>query len=224
MSLSITQKYALVALSPENKISSLKKQNNGICLVASCLWEMIAAKVVVLNEKEQMEVTSGLPEDLEYCRPIYDELVSKVAQKPGKIILNYTTSLTDKRLLRLVDCIISPLNKQGYITATEATGLFGEKIWKVKEDMLKNDLVALRELLVPDGVVTEDDLMLAILMVESGLAKKSFNKDEVKKIKSNVKKRDSLRLQPYLKNMIDLVELEISAAITSATVSVFLTN
>lgn len=123
-----------------------------------------------------------------------------------------------------MDFIIFPLSNQGYITATESTRLFGQKIWKVKDNVFKNDLVNLRELLVSDAVITEDNIMLAILMIESGLAKKLFSKDEMKILKMNVKKRDSLSLQPYLKNMINLVELEISSAITSTTVSMLLTN
>lgn len=224
MSLSTTQKYVLAVLSPENKLSVLKKGNSGICLVVSCIWDMLFAKVAVLNEKGKMEIISGLPIDLEYCRPIYDELVSKANKPPKKIILSYTTALTDKRMLGLAEAVVLQLSNQGYLTAIGTSGLSGQKVWKPKENLLESIFSALKELSSLGERSVENNLMLAILLLESGLAKKLFRQSDIKELKENVSNRDTLNLQPYLRNMISLVEQEISSAIASAAVSIILTN
>lgn len=220
MSLSTTQKFVLASLSPENKLSVLKKGNSSICLVASCIWDMLVEKVVVLNDKGQMTITGGLPDNLEYCRPIYDELTSKSNKLPKQIILSYTTALSDKRILNLTEGIVLQLAKQGYLTAVEIPGLFGHKIWKPEE----NNITDLMQIANSEELLDESDSMFAILVLESGLAKKLFSPAEIKVLKKNVACRDTSNFQPYLKNMINFVEQQIGSVIVSATVSTILVN
>lgn len=64
MNLTTTEKYALAVLAAKGKSDALQKQERGVCLVASCLWDMMEAEVIAPDTKGRLNVSAQLPESL----------------------------------------------------------------------------------------------------------------------------------------------------------------
>ena len=108
MNLTTTEKYALAVLEAKGKLDALQKQERGVCLVASCLWDMMEAEVLAPDSKGKLKVSAQLPELLAYCSPIY-ELLTKRPRKPEDYVIEYTEALTAKRIKCLVKSIADGL-------------------------------------------------------------------------------------------------------------------
>lgn len=210
MKLTTTEKYALAALESNEKMSSLQKQERGICLVASCIWDMIEAEVIVPDTKGKLKVSTPLPEKITYCSSIY-ELLAKKPRKPEDVVLEYTHTLTDKRMKALVESIVNGLAGKSALTVEEQDGLLSTKLCHVEQEVLADDMAAIKNL---DGAVTPDQFMLAILLLKSGVAKKLLDREELSKLKK-VAKQDRGDFQPYVKNMITMTDSMISSIIAA---------
>lgn len=214
MKLTTTEKYALAALETNEKMSSLQKQERGICLVASCIWDMIEAEAIVPDTKGKLKVSTPLPEKIAYCGSIY-ELLAKKSRKPEDVVLEYTHTLTDKRMKALVESIVDGLARKSVLTVEEQDGLLGTKLCHVEQAVLADDMAAIKNL---DGAVSPDQFMLAILLLKSGVAKKLLDREELSKLKKAAK-QDKGDFQPYVKNMITMTDTMISSVIAAFMVT-----
>lgn len=208
MKLTTTEKYALAAFAANEKMSSIQKQERGICLVASCIWDMVEAEVIAPDTKGRLKVSAPLPEDLSYCGSIYSFLAKK-PRKPEDVVLEYTHTLTDKRMRSLTEDIVSGLADKSALTIEEQDGLLGVKLCHVNHTVLADDLTAIKKL---DESMTPEQLMLAILLLKSGIAKKLLNRAELSHLKK-VARQDKGDFQPYVKNIIAMTEAMISSSI-----------
>lgn len=208
MKLTTTEKYALAAFESNEKMSSIQKQERGICLVASCIWDMVAAEVIVPDTKGRLKVSAPLPETLSYCGSIY-ELLAKKARKPEDVVLEYTHTLTDKRMKSLTESIVNGLAGKAVLTVEEQGGLLSTKMCRVDNAVLAADIAAIKNL---DETITPDQFMLAILLLKSGVAKDLLNREQLSKLKKAAR-QDKGDFQPYVKNMIAMTEAMISSSI-----------
>lgn len=216
MNLTTTEKYALAVLEAKGKLDALQKQEKGICLVASCLWDMMEAEVIAPDTKGRLKVSAQLPESLAYCSPIY-ELLAKRPRKPEDVVMEYTASLTDKRIKVLVKSIEDGLVGKSVLVVEERSGLLSAKLCHVDNTVLTEDMTAVKNM---DGSVSPDQFMFAILLLKSGVANKLLNKEEMSRLKKAVK-QDNSNFQPYVKNLIGVVETAVSSA---AAASIMLTQ
>lgn len=214
MKLTTTEKYALAALETNEKVSSLQKQERGICLIASCIWDMIEAEAIVPDTKGKLKVSTPLPEKIAYCSSIY-ELLAKKPRKPEDVVLEYTHTLTDKRMKALVESIVDGLARKSVLTVEEQDGLLGTKLCHVEQAVLADDMAAIKNL---DGAVTPDQFMLAILLLKSGVAKKLLDREELSKLKKAAN-QDKGDFQPYVKNMITMTDTMIFSIIAAFMVT-----
>lgn len=214
MKLTTTEKYALAALETNEKVSSLQKQERGICLIASCIWDMIEAEAIVPDTKGKLKVSTPLPEKIAYCSSIY-ELLAKKPRKPEDVVLEYTHTLTDKRMKALVESIVDGLARKSVLTVEEQDGLLGTKLCHVEQAVLADDMAAIKNL---DGAVTPDQFMLAILLLKSGVAKKLLDREELSKLKKAAN-QDKGDFQSYVKNMITMTDTMISSIIAAFMVT-----
>lgn len=211
MNLTTTEKYALAVFEAKGKLSSLQKQERGICLVASCIWDLIEAEAVAPNEKGKLKVASVLPETLFYCTSVY-EMLAKKPMKPEDAVYEYTFTLTEKRIRSLVDRIADGLIEKSVLVVEEQGGPVKTKLCHVDPVALADDMAALKNM---DGTVTPDQFMLAILLLESGIAKKLLSREETASLKKAVKENKG-DFEPYVKNMIASVYSCIAAVSASA--------
>lgn len=216
MNLTTTEKYALAVLAAKGKSDALQKQERGVCLVASCLWDMMEAEVIAPDTKGRLNVSAQLPESLAYCGPVY-ELLAKRPRKPEDIVMEYTASLTDKRIKALVKSIEDGLIGKSVLVMEECSSLLGVKPCRVDNTVLTEDMTAVKSM---DGSVSPDQFMFAILLLKSGVANKLLNKEEMSRLKKAVKQNGS-DFQPHVNNLIGIVETTIASA---AVASVMLTQ
>ena len=216
MNLTTTEKYALAVLEAKGKLDALQKQERGVCLVASCLWDMMEAEVLAPDSKGKLKVSAQLPELLAYCSPIY-ELLAKRHRKPEDVVMEYTASLTDKRIKALVKSIADGLVGKSVLVVEERSGLLSVKLCHVDHTVLTEDMVAVKSM---DGTVSPEQFMFAILLLKSGVANRLLNKEEMSSLKKAVK-QDRSDFHPYVNNLIRIVETTIASV---AVASVMLTQ
>lgn len=208
MNLTTTEKYALAAFEANKKMPSIQKQERGICLVASCIWDMVKAEVIVPDTKGRLKVSAPLPETLSYCGSIY-EFLAKKPRKPEDVVLEYTHTLTDKRMKSLTEKLVNELAGKALLTVEEQDGLLGTKLCHVDNSVLATDMAAIKNL---NDAISPEQFMLAILLLKSGVAKKLLDREQLSKLKKAAS-QDKGDFQPYVKNMISMTEAMISSSI-----------
>lgn len=183
MNLTTTEKYALAAFEANEKMSSIQKQERGICLVASCIWDMVEAEVIVPDTKGKLKVSAPLPETLSYCGSVY-EFLAKKPRKPEDVVLEYTHTLTDKRMKSLTEKLVNELAGKALLTVEEQDGLLGTKLCHVDNSVLATDMAAIKNL---NDAISPEQFMLAILLLKSGVAKKLLDREQLSQLKKSGK-------------------------------------
>lgn len=213
MNLTTTEKYALVAFESNGKLSDIQKHERGICLVASCLWDMIKAEVIAPDTNGKMNITTPLPEELVYCKSVY-EFLAKKPRKSEDVVLEYTYTFSDKRIKVLVENLVNDLAEKSALVVEKSRNLRNQKYVYVDKTLLADDIDAVKSM---GESITSNQYMLAILLLKSGVAKRLLSKEELSNLKKSVK-RDNRDFQPYIKNMIAAIETTISSAAVTSTI------
>lgn len=213
MKLTTTEKYALAVLKTRGKLSSLQKGECGVCLAASCIWDLMETKTVETDKKGKLKITAPLPGTLIYCAPIY-EMLEKKPMKPTKAVLKYMAALTDKRIRLLVKGMANDLIRKSALAVEQRGRLLKSTLCHVDTAAIADDLAVLKHM---DESITPEQFMLAILLLKSGTAKKLLNKAELSNLKKAAK-QDNGDFQPYVKKMVSAVESVKSACIVAAII------
>ena len=184
MNLTTTEKYALAVLEAKGKLTALKKKERALYLAASCVWEMMQAKSVTVDKKGKLRVSAPLPEMLSYCSPIY-ERVAKKPMKPEKV--PYDHIWTNKRIKALVESIADDLIGQSVLVVEQQNSLLKAKLCHVNTSMIADDIAAIKHM---GKTTSSEQINLAILLLESGTAKKLLRKQELYVLKKAVRQMD----------------------------------
>ncbi|MDE6642451.1 MAG: GPP34 family phosphoprotein [Acetatifactor sp.] len=177
MNMTTTEKYALTVLEAQGKLTALQKQEQALYLAASCVWEMMQAKSVTADKRGKLRVSSPLPETLSYCRPIYKRLAKK-PMKPEKAALDYI--YTNKRIKSLVESIADDLIDKSVLVVEQQSSRRKTSLCHLDTTLIAEDIVAAKHM---DRTAAPDQINLAILLLESGTAKKLMNKQEFSVLK-----------------------------------------
>lgn len=194
MNLTTTEKYALTVLEVHGKLASLQKQERALCLAASCVWDMIQTKSVTTDKKGKLRVSAPLPEMLSYCGPVYERLTKK-PMKPEKAALDYIH--TNKRIKTLVESIADNLIDKSVLVVEQQRSLQKAKQCHVDTTVIAQDIAAVKHI---DRAAAPDQTNLAVLLLESGTAKKMLTKQELSVLKKAVKHVNS-DFQTYIKKV-----------------------
>ncbi|MDE6211859.1 MAG: GPP34 family phosphoprotein [Lachnospiraceae bacterium] len=185
MNLTTTEKYALAMLEAHGRLTALQKQERALYLAASCVWEMMQAKSVTPDKKGQLRVSAPLPETLSYCGPVYERM-SKKPMKPAKV--PYDRIWTNKRIKTLVESIVDDLIGKSVLVVEQKSSLRKAKLCHVDTTVIAEDIAAVKQM---DRTASPDQADLAVLLLESGTAKKLLNKQELSALKRVVKQSNS---------------------------------
>ena len=185
MNITTTEKYALAVLEAKGKLTALKKQERALYLAASCVWEMMQTESVTTDKKGKLRVSAPLPEMLSYCSPIY-ERVAKKPMKPEKV--PYYHIWTNKRIKALVESIADDLIGQSVLVVEQQNSLLKAKLCHVDTSMIAENIATIKHI---DKTIAPEQINLAILLLESGTAKKLLNKQELSTLKKAVRQTDS---------------------------------
>lgn len=194
MNLTTTEKYALAVLEAKGKLTALKKQERALYLAASCVWEMMQAKSVTVDKKGKLRVSAPLPEMLSYCSPIYERL-SKKPMKPENV--PYDHIWTNKRIKALVGSTADDLISKSALVVEQQSSLLKAKLCHMDTSMIVEDIAAIKHM---DRTAAPAQINLAILLLESGTAKKLLNKQELSVLKKAVRQSDS-DFKTYIKKV-----------------------
>ena len=185
MNITTTEKYALAVLEAKGKLTALKKQERALYLAASCVWEMMQTESVTTDKKGKLRVSAPLPEMLSYCHPIYERLAKK-PMKPEKV--PYDHIWTNKRIKILLENIADDLISKSVLVVEQQSCLLKSKLCHVDTTMIAEDITAIKHM---DGTAAPEQTNLAVLLLESGTAKKLLNKQELSALKKALKQMDS---------------------------------
>lgn len=194
MNLTTTEKYALVILEAKGKLTALKKQERALYLAASCVWDMIQSKTVTADKKGKLRISAPLPEKLSYCHPVYERLAKK-PMKPEKV--PYDHIWTNKRIKTLVENIADDLIGKSVLVVEQQSCLLKSKLCHVDTTMITEDIATLKHM---SRTANPEQTNLAVLLLESGTAKKLLNKQELSALKKELKHMDS-DFKTYIKKV-----------------------
>ena len=197
MNLTTTEKYALAVLEAKGKLTALKKQELALYLAASCVWDMFQAESVTADKKGKLRISAPLPETLSYCRPVYERLAKK-PMKPEKV--PYDRIWTNKRIKALVESIADDLISQSVLVVEQQNSLLKSKLCHVDTTTITEDIIAIKHM---DRTASPEQINLAILLLESGTAKKLLSKQELSVLKKAVKQTDN-DFKTYIKKVTKL--------------------
>ena len=214
MNLTTTEKYTIAVLGIQGKLSGLQRRERGLCLAASCVWDMIQANAVTADEKGKLMVFGPLPEPLSYCAPVY-EMLAKKPRKPERVVLDYRNTLTGKRIKALTETIADNLIDKSVLVVEKQSSLRKAKLCHVDTTVIAQDIAAVKHI---DKTAPQEQIMLAVLLLESKAAKKLLSKKELSCLKKAVKQvnSDFRRYIRHIKNMILAAEIAILVSIAAA--------
>ncbi len=194
MNLTTTEKYALAVLEVHGRLSALQKKERALYLAASCVWDMMQAKSVTVDKKGKLRISAPLPETLSYCGPVYERLTKK-PMKPEKAALDYV--YINKRIKMLMENIADDLIGKSVLVVEQQSSLRKAKLCHMDNSVIAEDISAVKQM---DRAVTPNQINLAILLLESGTAKKLLSKQELSALKMAVKQTGS-DFQTYIKKV-----------------------
>ena len=202
--LSISQEYYLCAVNEKGAISSFAAEKL-VCLVASALLDMKLADCIEIENK-RVQVIGNLPEELSFLDSLYDFIHVGKPVKVEKILEEYTYSMTDKRLKRLMADLGRSMEEDG-ITKEVVSGLFGGKSSYVPNQKAVELVIdKVRVEMLEEGTVTEETAALVVLLDISKSMKYYFSKYEQKKIKEKLERLLHDPNGKMVKEMVDYVQ------------------
>ena len=182
--LSLVQEYMICAVNEKGGISGFSTEKL-VCLVAAGLLDLRLSDCLTI-EKKKVRTTAPLPEDRAYLGSLY-EFVGDKPKALEKIVEAYTYSVTDKRLVRLMEDVGRSLVDLGL--AQEARGglLGNKKNFVPTKEAVEAVIDMVRAELLEDGEVTEDIAALVVLLEKGKCVKTYFSAYEQKTIKEKLK-------------------------------------
>ena len=203
--LTITQEYMICALNEKGKMSEMLGVEKIVCFVASGLLEMKLEGCIVM-EKKKVCVISDLPEKLAHLKPLYDYINRYESVKIEKIIEEYTYTFTDKRFYELVDSVGKSLAEINMAEEIEKGILGKRKYYIPTKDAVHYVIDMIRSELLEEGEITEDIVLLTILLAKGKIIKKYFSEYEQKEMKLRLKEILNSADGHMVQEMIDHIE------------------
>lgn len=165
------------------------------------------AGAVRLTEK-RVEIAGPLPENREYLKSLYLFVKKHNPVKTEKILEEYTYSMSDKRLQMLLDDVGESLAAQGLARLQEG-GFFGRKAYVPQREAIRSVVDMVRAELLEDGPVSQEVLILAVLLDKGKISKDYFSKFErqemAQRFRTIRKTREGQmvdQMAEYIENMI----------------------
>ena len=151
--LSLVQEYMICAVNEKGGISGFSTEKL-VCLVAAGLLDLRLSDCLTI-EKKKVRTTAPLPEDRAYLGSLY-EFVGDKPKALEKIVEAYTYSVTDKRLVRLMEDVGRSLVDLGLAQETRGGLLGNKKSFVPTKTAVEAVIDMVRAELLEDGEVTED--------------------------------------------------------------------
>ena len=180
--LPVTQQYLLCALQ-ENGTLPIIGQERMLSLVAGGVLELLLEETLALEGKK-LRVAASLPAEKEYLRPVWGFVEKKQPVRFEKIVQFFAMDLTDRNTRALIDAVGNGLVEAGCAEPEVRRGLFGRKT-VYHPNLMQRDRVVqqIRAELLEEGTISEETVILTVLLHRSGLLKRYFSQYEKAELK-----------------------------------------
>lgn len=177
--LSLTQQYLLCVLNKNGKIPAFGLEKT-LCLSAASVLELLMENVFSFDG-QKLTVQSSLPEEKAYLSPVYQVVERKQPIKFESIVEYFSLSFTDKHMNELIDSIGDSVAQKDCVQREEKSGGFGGKDVYIPNGADVDSVVqSIRAELLEDGALSEDVVVLTMLLHKSGDLQKYFSAYEKK--------------------------------------------
>lgn len=213
--LSIIQEYLICTLNEKGKLPGYNL-NLATCFVGAGLVELQLEGCISMDQK-MAEITGELPEHLWYLRPLYEELNPKKAIKIEKVLDEYMFTFTDKALKRLMKSVKDSLEEKGMLTKIKV-GLVNKKETLIPSKEARTGVIEkIRAELLEEGEITEEAVILTVLLDKADSLKEYFSKYEQKELKEKLKEIRKSSWGQKVTKMTDHIEMMIACMIAAGS-------
>lgn len=215
MKLRIAQ--TLILILSDEKIMKTVEGEISLCL--ACFGDMLLENIVEVNHDLSVFIMSDLPEDLLYCKPIYENLIHKKGKKLKDIIAPFVISLNKKKRKKIIDGILASIS----IDEQERMRIKSTLGKKVSKDRTVKERKQYIEQLIAEAPKTQQETtMLFQLILKNKKARNLFSDDDIQRMKNVLQECESKQgneISDSYKKIIDEVMVEVSALAAAVSAS-----
>ena len=214
-SLSIAEKYTLLALNDNGKFPAITQNYSTISLIVAAISDLRLSETISIDDDKKVKIIGDLPGNLEFLRPIYEYLKDKGSLKPEKILEDYTMGFSN-RFDELLQSISNSLAAKGSVTKEEKSGILGDKILFIPNDKeVESTVRELRDEILEDGNISDDNFLLSSILERGKQLDKFFSQHESKMLKDKVEMLRNTEASSLIKSMTDDMNAFIIAVLAA---------
>ncbi len=215
MKLRIAQTLILILY--DEKIMKTVEGEVSLCL--ACFGDMLLENVVEVDDDFSVFIMNDLPEDLSYCKPIYEEVIHKKGKKLKDIIAPFVISLNKKKRKKIIDGISAfiSISQQERMRIKSTLGKKASRDRAVKERKQY-----IEQLIAEAPKVQQETAMLFQLILKNKKARNLFSDDDIQQMRKVLQECESKQgneISGSYKEIIDEVMAEISALAAAVSAS-----
>ncbi|MFT4186236.1 MAG: GPP34 family phosphoprotein [Micrococcaceae bacterium] len=200
MAYTLSEKYFMLAIPKKGKFGTFRSKKK-LFLVAAGLSELLIEKTVKL-EKKTFEVIGPLQEDSSEIKPLFDVLEKKPL-KIWKIVRKFLVGVRARRRFgTLLTSVGTSLKDKGALEDNT-----NEKLFIPKKSEIDPIVAKLRDELLGDEELSEENVALAFLLHEADKLKEYFSEDEVKIIDDKLENIENTKVNQPVKDMVKSLKL-----------------
>lgn len=193
--LSITQELILLTVKPNKRISATSRLR--LSIVTAGLMDLALSQVIVF-EKKKVVAINPLPEEYQYLVSLYEVITRKEMMKLSKLSEIYSYKNKEfKQLRRDIDYSLENL-------------LESEKNKEVIIERMRAEFLS--------GEISNETIVLAVMLNKNKELKKYFSKYEMATIKEKIKELKTDESNQVLNTMINNIDAINVAVLSSAVI------
>ncbi|MBU9790207.1 GPP34 family phosphoprotein [Lentilactobacillus sp. IMAU92037] len=208
MSLSYTEQFALCVLGQKPKLNAFKKREVASCLLLSEIVELLRDGSLQLTADDKMVVGPGAKPSKDYLVPVARDIQGRKLQTINSYIKNAVLSVRKKRVTEFAAALCNSLISDNMLDEDENK-------YYVNQTVIDRSLTELYHDLTTNKEPHEVTVMLAMLLINSGLFKSYFPKDEATQIQLRLKEVAKSDQYPLISDVIKRVHTELSRIVAS---------
>ncbi|EHO52855.1 GPP34 family phosphoprotein [Lentilactobacillus kisonensis] len=210
LSLNYTQQFALCVLGQKPKLNAFKRREVAACLVLSEIVELLRDGTIQLTADEKMVIGPGATPSKDYLMPLAQDIKSRKPQTINNYVKGVVLSVRKKRVVAFAESLCQSLIQINMLDEDENQ-------YYVNQTVIDRALTELYTDLTADKEPQESTVMLAVLLINSGLFKQYFPKDEGKQLKLQLKEVARSDDYPLISDVIKKVNTELAAIIAAVS-------
>ncbi len=203
--LTFTQEFFLCALRPKGSTALTNSIKSSTCLLSGMLLELSMGGYIEIDGENKVQIKNKTLSEQTYLTSLYHFIQKNKPMKVVKIAEKYAFDFKKpEELFRLVGY---SLVKGGYVAEEKGKGLLRNKVRFIPDAMEVSKVVEkIRAEFLEQGVLTDEVVILGVLLYKCGLIKKYFSKYEVQKLRKRLKEVMQSDAGIFVKKLVDDID------------------